>query len=92
MFRCGKHTEKFGHWVGRVCTAADPVFDSVVVEADDFLVVDVWERIVGAQLLDIFTISRSFVVSSHNTIEGPVTLFVARKSHSYNHISSVVAL
>lgn len=75
-----------------MCTTADPVFDSVEVEADEFLIVDVWERIISAQLLDIFTISRSFVVSSYYTIEGSVSLFVAGKSHSYDHMSSVVAL
>lgn len=75
-----------------MCTAADPVLDSVEVEADQFLVVDVGEGVVGAQLLYIFTVSRSFVVSCHNTIKGPVGLFVACKGQSDDNVTAVVLL
>lgn len=75
-----------------MCAAADPVLDSVKVEADEFLVVDVGKGVVGAQLLYIFTISRPFVVSCHDAIKGPVGLFVACESQSDDNVTSVVLL
>lgn len=75
-----------------MCTTADPVLDAVIVEADKFLVVDVREGIVGTQLLNVFTISRFFVVSCHNAIKGSVSLFVATKSESKNNVTPVVLL
>lgn len=75
-----------------MCAAADPVLESVEVEADQFLVEDVGEGIVGAQLLYIFTISRPLVVSCHDAIKGPVGLFVACKGKSDDNVTAVVLL
>lgn len=52
--------------------AADPVFDSVVVEGDKFFIVNVGERVVRSQLLDIFTVSRPFIIGGHDAVEGSV--------------------
>ena len=71
---------------------ADPVLESIEVEADEFLIVDIWEGVVGTQLLNIFTISCPFVVSCHYAIKGSVRLFVACKGQSDNNISTVVLL
>lgn len=75
-----------------MCAATDPVLDPVKVETDKFLVVDVGEGVVGTQLLYIFTISCPFVVSSHDPIKGPVSLFVARKSQTNDYKAPMVLL
>lgn len=66
------------------------MLDSVKIEADEFLVVDVREWVVGTQLLYVFTISGPFVVSCHNAIKGSVCLFVACKSQSDDNITPMV--
>lgn len=68
------------------------MLDSVIVEADEFLIVDVREGVVGAQLLDVFAVSRPFVVSCHDAIEGSVGLFVACQSESKDNEALVVLL
>lgn len=73
-----------------MCATADPVLDSVEVEADEFLIVDVGEGVVGAQLLYVFSISCPFVVSCHDSIKRSVCLFVACKSQSDDNVTSVV--
>lgn len=73
-------------------TTADPVLDSVKVEADEFLIVDVGEGVVGAQLLYIFFISCPFVISCHNAIKGSVSLFVACKSQPDYNVTPVILL
>ena len=75
-----------------MCSTADPVLDPVEVEADQFLVVDVREGVVGTQLLEIFTISCPLVVSGHNAIKWSVCLFVACKSQSDDNVSPVIVL
>lgn len=73
-------------------TAADPVLDPVKVEADELLIVDVRKGVEGAQLLDVFTIPCSLVVSRHNTIKGSVGLFVACESETDDNVATVVLL
>lgn len=73
-----------------MCSTADPVLDSVVVEAHKFLVVDVGKGVVSAQLLDEFTVSCLLIVSCHEAIKGSVSLFVARESQSNDDVTPVV--
>lgn len=75
-----------------MCTATDPVLDPVKVETDKLLIVDVRKGVVGAQLLDVFTIPCPLVVSCHNTIKGSVGLFVACESEPDDNVATVVLL
>lgn len=75
-----------------MCATADPVLYSVIVKTDKFLIVDVGKRVIGAQLLYIFSISCPFVERSHNAVKGPVGLFVACKSQSDDNKTSMVIL
>lgn len=75
-----------------MCTTADPVLDSVEVEADKFLVVDVREGVKGTQLLNIFTISCPFIVSGYDAIKGSVSLFVACVGQPDDNVTPVVLL
>lgn len=69
-------------------STSHPVLDPVVVEADEFLVVDVGERVVRSQLLDVFTVSCSFVVGSDYAVKRSVGR--ATKSQADGHVTSVV--
>lgn len=75
-----------------MCATADPVLDSVIVEADKFLIVDVWEGVIGTQLFYILAISCPFVECCHNAIKWSVCLFVACKSKSDDNVPLVVLL
>lgn len=75
-----------------MCAAANPVLDPVVVEADEFLIVDVGHGVISPQLLYVFAISCPFVERSHNAEEGSICLLVTSTSQTDDNITSVVLL
>lgn len=81
-------TQELSHGFGGMSPAAHPVLDPVVVEADEFLVVDVGQRVVRSQLLDVFAVSCPFVVGGHYAVKWPVG--GAAKRQADNHMTSVV--
>lgn len=83
-------TEQLGHRFGWMCAAANPVLDAVEVEADEFLIVDVGQRVESPQLFDIFTVSCSFVEGSDNAVEGSVRLVVTGVGQPDDDVASVV--
>lgn len=70
--------------------AGNPVLDPLEVEADQLLVVDVGQRVEGAQLLDVLAVSGSLVVSRHDAVEGPVG--AAAEGQPDDDVASVVML
>ena len=72
--------------------AAHPVLDAVQVEADQLLVVHVGQGVVGAQLLDVFAVTRPLVERRHHAVEGPVGLLVAGESQPDDDVALVVLL
>lgn len=70
----------------------DPVLQAVEVEADEFLIVDVGEGVVGAQLLDVFSISCPFIVSCYYAVKRPVGLFVTSQSKPDDNVAAMVSL
>ena len=75
-----------------MCAAAHPVLDAVQVEADQLLVVHVGQGVVGAQLLDVFSVARPLVERRHHAVEGPVGLLVAGERQPDDDVPLVVLL